>query len=211
MKTLVFCAGAKDPDLSVLQQISSDLLIGVDKGAATLVAHGYTPDYAIGDFDSSEPPEQCRHVIRLPADKDDTDLEVALLSVCERVGEENISQIIIVGALGAGRLDHLLTNIWLAHQPRFAPYLHKIRMVEVNSITRFFGAGEHVWLHEADKKYVSFIGLTPIKKLSIKGVKYPVEAKDYPSPVALVSNECLGSMIRFSLEEGILCVVQSND
>ena len=75
MKTLVFCAGAKDPNLSVLQQISSDLLIGVDKGASTLVAHGYKPDYAIGDFDSSEPPEQCRHVIHLPADKDDTDLE----------------------------------------------------------------------------------------------------------------------------------------
>lgn len=211
MKTLIFCAGAANPDLSVLQHITPDVLVGVDAGAATLVAHGYTPDWAIGDFDSQPVPDVCQQVLRLPAHKNDTDLEAALEYVLGQYQDAQISQIIILGAMGAGRIDHLLANIWLAHQARFAAYLPKMRWLEQGNSVRFYGAGEHVLLHEADKKYVSFITLTPVRQLYLRGVKYPLEGVNFAQPRALVSNECAGSIMKFSLESGLLCVIQSSD
>ena len=152
-----------------------------------------------------------RRIVRLPAQKDDTDLEAALSLVLAHYPPENIDRILILGALGAGRLDHLLANVWLAHQPRFAAYLTKMLWLEHNNRMQFFRAGEHVWQHDADKKYVSFIGMTPIESLSLSGLLYPLNNAQFAHPMALVSNECLGSEMRFSFKSGLLCGIQSSD
>ena len=183
----------------------------MDAGAHALAEHGRIPDWAVGDFDSSEPPAECRRIVRLPAQKDDTDLEAALSLVLAHYPPENIDRIVILGALGAGRLDHLLANVWLAHQPRFAPYLTKMLWLEHNNRMQFFQAGEHVWQRDADKKYVSFIGMTPIESLSLSGLLYPLNNAQFAWPMALVSNECLGGEMRFSFESGLLCGIQSSD
>ena len=145
------------------------------------------------------------------AQKDDTDLEAALSLVLAHYPPENIDRIVILGALGAGRLDHLLANVWLAHQPRFAAYLTKMLWLEHNNRMQFFRAGEHVWQRDADKKYVSFIGMTPIESLSLSGLLYPLDNAQFARPMALVSNECLGGEMRFSFKSGLLCGIQSSD
>lgn len=212
MKNLVFCAGAPEADLSILQHIQADILIGVDGGAQTLVQAGYTPDWGIGDFDSVAPPAQCHHVLRLPAEKDDTDMEAALQHILAMYPPEQVNQIIILGAIGgAGRLDHMLSNIWLAFQPRFAPWLNKIYLHETNNSVRFFQAGSYQLAHESGKKYLSFIGLTPIESLTLQGVKYEVHKQDYPYPIALISNEFSGSLMQFSFQAGLMCVMQTRD
>lgn len=211
MQTLIFCAGAPDADLSILSHTTPDLLIGVDGGAAHLVAHGYTPDWAIGDFDSAPPPAMCRHILRLQPEKNDTDLEYALVHILQNYQPENIKQIIILGALGGGRLDHLLCNIWLAHQPRFAVWLDKICLHARHNSVRFFRAGEYEMQPENNKKYLSFIGLTPIEQLSLHGVKYPLYQQNYAYPMALISNEFSGCLARFSFSSGLMCVIQSCD
>ena len=211
MKTIVFCAGAPSPYLEILKNINIDLLIGVDAGATRLVNAGFTPDIAIGDFDSQEPPTQCRHIIRLPCEKDDTDLEYALQHILHDKQPENIKKIILLGATNGGRIDHLLANIWLAHQARFSPFLSKFHFIERNNSIRFFQAGNHQLQRETDKKYLSFIGLTPIKALSLQHVKYPLNQQDYHYPMALISNEFLGSQMSFSFIDGLMCVIQSAD
>ncbi len=72
------------------------------------------PDFLLGDFDSLEPAERRRLIDlgvalrRFPAQKDETDLELALdLAIAE-----GASEIRILGALG-GRIDHSLGNIGL--------------------------------------------------------------------------------------------------
>ncbi|MDK4688769.1 thiamine diphosphokinase [Kingella negevensis] len=211
MKTLIFCAGAPNPDLSILQHINPDLLIGVDGGAARLVQHGYTPDWAIGDFDSAPPPPQAKNTLKLQPEKDDTDLEYALLHILQNQHPENIKQIIILGSLGGGRLDHLLCNIWLAHQPRFAPWLDKIHLIEQGNSVKFYRTGTHLLQPENSKKYLSFIGLTPIKQLTLQGMKYPLTDQDYAYPMALISNEFSDSQAQFSFESGTICVLQTHD
>ena len=151
MKTLIFCAGAPNPDLSVLQHTVPDVLVGVDGGAATLAAHGFAPDWAIGDFDTAPPPQTSRRILRLSAEKDDTDLEYALVRVLQDFAPEEVREIIILGALGGGRADHFLCNVWLAHQPRFAAWLDKIRFCERRGSLRFLRAGSHR-LYRADTR-----------------------------------------------------------
>lgn len=210
MSILIFCAGAPNPNLSPLHE-PHDLLVGVDGGATTLVAHGFTPDWAIGDFDSAPPPQACRQIVHLPREKDDTDLEYALQHILAQHPPEQIKKIIILGALNGGRLDHLLGNIYLAHQQRFRPYLEKFHFIEQNNSVRFYVSGSHTLQREPDKQYLSFIGLTPICQLSLQHVKYPLNKKSYYQATALISNEFLCDTMHFSFDDGILCVIQSND
>lgn len=209
MQTLVFCAGAADPYLESLATMSFDALIGVDGGAAQLTKQGWTLDWAVGDFDSAPPPLKSRHVLHLSCDKDDTDLEAALLHVLPLYSD--VKQIIILGALGAGRLDHLLANIWLFQQPRFAPWAENIRFIERHNTVSFYRAGQHHLHREPDKHYLSFIGLSPLKNLHLNDVRYPLYGIDYDYPSALVSNEFLTDKMFFSFQSGALCVIQSRD
>lgn len=210
MTTLVFCAAAADPDFSVLRRIRPELIVGVDAGAARLAAAGFMPDCAVGDFDTAPPPN-CAEILRLPAAKDDTDLEAALMHILPRYRPQDLAQIIILGALGSGRPDHFLANVWLAHQPRFAAYRHLLHFMEGHSSLRFLAAGHHTIGKEADKRYLSFIGLTPLVGLSLAGVAYPLNRAGYPRPAALISNEFLGGTMECRLEQGLLAVIQSRD
>jgi thiamine pyrophosphokinase len=94
-----------------------DFLIGVDGGTNHIVSLGLTPDVVLGDLDSISP-ETLRIVqdkrirtLRHPADKDQTDLELAI-EFSLRLAP---SEIVLVSALG-GRVDHMLANIFLLNR-----------------------------------------------------------------------------------------------
>ena len=84
------------------------LVVAADSGADVARSLGLVPDVIVGDFDSVTPaaaaavPEQRR----FPADKDATDLALALAEARDR-GAASIS---VVGGAG-GRLDHFLANV----------------------------------------------------------------------------------------------------
>lgn len=211
-KTIVFCAGAPDPYVDILEELPYDCLVGVDGGAHVLMNAGYTLDYAFGDFDSSAVPTTIPQLTVLPCEKDDTDLEYALQHMLAGYRVDEIQKIIIIGALGgSSRLDHLLCNIWLYHQKRFEKWIEKIIFLERFNTVSAVKNGRHQCYQQADKQYLSFIGLTPIKQLHIQGAKYGVSGVDYPRPMALISNEFLHKEVSFSFEEGILLVLQSSD
>lgn len=86
------------------------LVIAADGGADFLASLGITPDFMIGDFDSSqERPNGTDTTIVLPTEKDDTDMTSAV-----KLGwEKGFRRFHIYGGLG-GRLDHTLANIQLA-------------------------------------------------------------------------------------------------
>ncbi|RRD89339.1 thiamine diphosphokinase [Conchiformibius steedae] len=211
MKTLIFCAGAANPDFSLLAQNKPALLVGVDAGAARLAAAGWMPDWAVGDFDSAPPPQACPNILRLPAAKNDTDLEAALLHLLPRYPLDEIEKIVILGALGAGRLDHLLCNVGLGVQPRFAAWREKFYFAEQGQSLRFLNAGNHRIRREAGKPYLSFIGLTPLADVHLQGVRYPLTGADYAYPPALISNEFLADEMTCRFRAGVLALIQSAD
>jgi thiamine pyrophosphokinase len=89
-----------------------DLVLAADGGARYGANLNIVPDTVIGDFDSFSDSERQNlahaEFISYPAEKDETDLELALLYAAK----QGAGQIVLVGALG-GRMDMSLANILL--------------------------------------------------------------------------------------------------
>jgi thiamine pyrophosphokinase len=115
LKIIIFANGT----ISNLAQASAltqqcDMIIAADGGARHCLAAMILPQVVIGDFDSLTPIELDKlqglgaRLIRYPARKDFTDLELAL----EYAREQGAEQITILGGLGQ-RWDQTLANILL--------------------------------------------------------------------------------------------------
>lgn len=99
---------------------SADLLVAADGGLAHLSACDAHPHVLIGDLDSADATmvdtvrSKGTEVIIHPADKDETDFELALHLAVDR-GADDIT---VVGLFG-GRVDHQIANITLVAQTRW--------------------------------------------------------------------------------------------
>lgn len=111
MNALLVCAAPAPGGVELLGRLaaSADLVIAVDGGGAVCHEAGVAPDILVGDFDSldgsllDEFVSQGVRVVEFPADKDETDLALAL-SVARREGADRVT----VTAASTGRLDHTL-------------------------------------------------------------------------------------------------------
>jgi thiamine pyrophosphokinase len=86
-----------------------DFIVCLDGGYARAVAEAVVPDVILGDFDSLKIPVDDAfkdRVIRVPAEKDDTDAMLGL-KYGIRLG---FTEFLMIGGLG-GRLDHTLGNL----------------------------------------------------------------------------------------------------
>ena len=212
---VVIVVGGDLTDVAALvrRYATSHRMVGADRGALKLAELLPHFDAAIGDFDSVTPSEMedikkkslvCRV---LPAQKDETDTEAAIAYAIEMFNPE---EIILLGAFG-GRLDHLMSNLWLAFHPLVKQMTGKVSLMDRHNTLRFYLPGNYVLKKEEGKKYLSFIGMTPIKELKLTGVAYPLNGKDYEYPIALVSNEFKDTEMTFSFGSGQLAVIQSSD
>lgn len=104
------------PFRALLEQ--TDLLIAADGGANALYQIGLLPQLVIGDLDSINPETDAWleanavELQRFPAEKDETDLELALLLAAQR----GAKRIIVLAAFG-GRWDQSLANMALLALP----------------------------------------------------------------------------------------------
>ncbi len=122
MDVVIFANGQLGSDsLATALAQQADLIIAVDGGANHCQALGITPAILLGDLDSIDP-ALLRHyerknvsIHRYPADKDKTDLELAIdLAVTKQA-----TRITILAALG-GRWDMSFANLLLLATPEYA-------------------------------------------------------------------------------------------
>jgi thiamine pyrophosphokinase len=130
LRIIIFANGAlNDPPRLLAHIRPDDLLIAADGGALHCLGLGLYPDVVIGDFDSLElenfPLMEASgtELIRYPARKDYTDLELALIHA-RKLGA---SQVIVLGALG-NRWDQTLANLLLPASEEFSAL--DIRLVD---------------------------------------------------------------------------------
>lgn len=133
MTVLVFANGVIDDPRWITPRLEgATAVIAADGGLRHLRALGVWPDVFIGDLDSlprsaaDELAAAGVTTIDYPHDKDETDLELALLYA----GANYSDAIEVYGAAG-GRLDHALANITLLAHPRLAQ--REIRLVDENT------------------------------------------------------------------------------
>lgn len=214
-KEVLLVAGGGKENLKELigEKKAHQFIIGVDGGAIALLKAGLPIDLSIGDFDSISPSDlevlkkKSKKVIELPAEKDKTDTEAALDYVRKNLQIEKIK---MFGLLG-GRLDHMISNLWIAYHPEYQDLLEKIYIVDQQNTLQFFFPGTYLLKKESNKKYLSFIGFSPLKNVTLKNVKYLLDEKSYLHPIGLISNEFLDEEMEFSFEEGLMGVIQSRD
>ncbi|MGF3072167.1 thiamine diphosphokinase [Facklamia sp. P12934] len=211
---IIICAGAPNPALSHLSEVTDQTyLIGVDEGALQLVKAGYRLNVAIGDFDSVTPTQfskieaASQAVLKYPAAKDDTDMELGLEFALK---QDSRCPVEVYGAIGngEGRLDHLIANLWLVFQERYFAIIPRLSFIEKDQVVRFFKPGNYFLEDLNNCRYLSIISMTAVKQLQIKQAKYELGLTDYAFPRALVSNEYVDQhKINLSFTEGLLMVI----
>ncbi len=173
MKCVIVAAGtAPDQKLLVKHLSGADMVIGADGAADTFAAHGMVPDILIGDFDSARTRsvsclESCgSRIIRLPAQKNETDTEAAMSAAIESGADD----IVLLGALG-GRLDHTLCNLAMLLKAARAGV--RCRLIdEKHEITA--ATGDFV-LHGHTGQTVSIVPISGDVTVTAENLVYPLE------------------------------------
>ena len=127
IKEVLIIAGGEKKNLKELvgEKKENQFIIGVDGGARVLLDFDIAVDVAIGDFDSISEDDlhklkkEVPEVYVLPTEKDVTDTEAALDYVRKHVEVEKIK---MFGLLG-GRIDHTISNLWIAYHPGYRDLL----------------------------------------------------------------------------------------
>lgn len=182
---------------------------GVDHGVYLLLKEGIIPRYTYGDFDSISEEERQFIVEKLDinpveSEKDDTDLEIALLDLVKK----GYTSIDVYGATG-GRMDHLLGNTQILLHEKLTEV--KIRIVDTQNVVELLNKGRHEVFKNDKMKYVSFIPMYDGTLLTLERFKYPLNRM----PVTLgstltISNEFTGAEGFVETSKPIL-MIQSND
>lgn len=201
------------PDLQTYNEETA-IWVGVDKGATILLANGIKPAICFGDFDSVSFEEwqqiemKVNGIHKFKSEKDETDMELAINWGLEQ-GAETIR---IFGGTG-GRLDHFFANVQLLLKPILQGSKTEVMIIDSQNILFAKSAGEHTLLKLPEKKYISFIPITPIvTSLTLIGFKYPLTDCHIPLGSTLcISNELTLDCGTFSFTEGILMVIRSCD
>lgn len=191
------------PDLSAM-----DMIIAADGGADACMKIGMTPTLIIGDMDSISSAALRRFekdgvpIIKHPADKDQSDLELALQAAVSR----GAGRIAIYCAMG-GRWDMTTSNIFLL----MAPYLTNTTTIITDGCQhmRLLRGGEHAAFkgHRGDALSLVPMG-TAARGVCATGVAWPLDGDVlYPWQARGVSNRLIGSTADITVSEGcLLCI-----
>ncbi|MGX4763319.1 thiamine diphosphokinase [Holzapfeliella sp. JNUCC 72] len=193
-------------------------IIGVDYGAQWLLDNEIIPDIAIGDFDSiSESQKQqlknkVNDCLIYPTHKDYTDGQLGLMKAVELLKQQKTDDLIIIYGATGGRLDHLLSNLFMVLAPDVLPYVEKIRLIDDYNEVVYISEGKHQFCAQKGQNYFSVVPLTGVSHLTITGAKYPLTDFSSKQIQPFISNEFEeGQPIQVQLDEGIIAIIYSKD
>jgi len=184
-----------------------DFLIAADGGGVHLQSMQLIPDVVIGDMDSIPAEILIRfeqsgsQIQRFPAEKDETDLELAIRLALQHGGEN----MVIVAGLG-GRLDQMLGNLGLLSGAELPG--GQVRFEDGVEEAWLFGAGTH-GLGGCPGDIVSLIPWNgAVRGITTSGLKYPlVDEALFPEKTRGISNILTLPEARIRLESGrLLCI-----
>jgi len=192
-----------------LNAFQAPLIVAADGGARVAGYYGYPVDVLIGDMDSITQKELDSYksagieVMAYPAEKDFTDLELAL----NYVGEQGFDMVRVIGGLG-DRFDQTLANVYLLALPALTNT--DIRIIAGKQEIRLLRAGEHM-IHGQPGDTVSLIPVggdaTGIRTAHLY---YPLDDETLVfGPARGVSNVMRGENASVSLESGLLLLIHT--
>ena len=149
---------------------------------------------------------KAKEVIQAQPEKDDTDLELAVLACFERYPDAYLT---IFGAFG-GRLDHALANIFLPSNDKIAPYMERLTLVDAQNCIRYVPSGRHEIKPVEGMDYLAFLPTEDVA-LTIEGAKYPLNERNFFFKKVYASNEFIDRPVFLSFDKGYTVVIYSKD
>lgn len=189
-----------------------DYFVGIDSGSLFLLENGLPLNMAVGDFDSvsqetfTDIKEKAELLITANPEKNDTDTELALKEVFARFPEAEVT---IFGAFG-GRMDHLLSNIFLPSDPDIAPFMSQVTLRDQQNLLTYRPAGRHFIYQEKGMTYVAFMAEGE-SDLTITGAKFELTQANFFKKKIYSSNAFTQQPIMVYLPSGYLIIIQSKD
>ena len=206
MRAFIFCGGEIFPDGIEERAETGDLVVAADSGYLNAQKLGAKIDLLVGDFDSIEKiPDDVGEIFRVPAEKNETDTQLAVGLALGRGADE----IIIVGST-SGRFDHaasllaILEDLWDKRIPAI--------VVNGHNRVRFL-RNSGVIILRSRYKYFSLVALDEkVKGVSIEGAKYPLKNKEILRREQFaISNEIVKNCALITVKKGAVYVVESRD
>ncbi|WP_426572683.1 thiamine diphosphokinase [Aquihabitans sp. McL0605] len=190
------------------------VVVAADSGLDRLVAAGITAHHVVGDLDSVTA-DALRHaeaagatIHRHPADKDATDIELALRLISERLAPDALLHDLLVVGSGGGRLDHLLADVLALT----APDLSHLR------VTALLGAatvsvvrpGEERVLTGTPGEQVSLLPAHgPARGVTTEGLRWALTGADLVAGTTrAMSNELVERTAVVQVGDGVLAAIQ---
>jgi thiamine pyrophosphokinase len=190
----------------------AETVIAADGGALALERWGIVPHLVVGDLDSlgfdqaDDLGKRGAKVIPFPAEKDQSDLELAMRYALETGADD----IVLVGAFG-GRLDHLLANAMLLADPAYRR--RGIRAVHGGTQVRAVHANERVAI---ESPVGTTVTLLPVRGDAIgvrtQGLRYAlaVETLHFGRSRGL-SNVVSSHPAWVSTDQGVLLLIEHRE
>lgn len=212
VQVLLFANGVANRGSMVeraLRRAQTGHVLCADGGALNARRFGLSAQTIIGDLDSlsarqvDEFASAGAEILRFPAEKDETDLELALRWCLDnRAGE-----IVIIGALG-GRIDQTLANICLLALPELREI--SIEVVDGEQSLRLLQSGRH----EIEGRTGDTISLIPlggsVHGLSANALQYPMRDETlFLGPARGISNVLIAERASIEIGSGMLLLIHS--
>ena len=211
MKSYIFIGGEVEKSALEAAIPAGALVIAADSGYDNAKKLGLAErcDFIVGDFDSTKEKAFCSRakIVRVPAEKDETDTQLAINIALENGADE----LYIIGGL-SGRLDHTLSNLYLLEAlARVGVYT---TICDGRNRARYLRERSSLLVAKSDYKYFGLIlAGKEAKGVSIEGAKYPLKnaklTKNDPS--FAISNEVIENFAMVSTKKGGLFVIESKE
>jgi thiamine pyrophosphokinase len=186
----------------------ADVVIAADGGANRLPKTGRRPDLVVGDMDAladdrlRELERAGAKLERHPTEKAETDGELALDAAVKRGADE----IVVVGAFGGTRLDHMLGNLMLLAHEDFAAI--DVALVTEHATFRSLLGPGILELEGAPGDWVTLEPLSEVARgVATGGLRYPLRHEDLVrGSTRGVSNELTERRGSVEVGDGLLLV-----
>ena len=206
MRAFVFGGGEIFPEYIEERVQDGDIVVCADSGYKNALSMGVKVDVLVGDFDSlGSIPDGDFELVRVPAEKNSTDTQLAVDIAIERGADE-----IIIVSSTSGRVDHALSAMAILEYL----WTKRIPAVVVNGQNRVrFIHDSGAIIIRSQYKYFSVVTLDKTaKKVSIEGAKYPLVKKDIERGFQFaVSNEIVKNAALITVKKGSVYIIESRD
>ncbi len=206
MRIIIFANGEL-PDLEKARALlrDDDFIIAADGGTRHALALGLTPNVVIGDLDSISKEERRKidaagvEVIKFPADKKETDLELAI----DHAMSLHPDQILILAALG-GRMDQTLANIALLSNLQLATCNIKL----TDGVEEIFFCRDQAKVEGRSGDIVSLIPWQgEVRGVFTENLKWHLHYETLnPEKTRGISNEMTADTASVSIKSGLLLI-----